>query len=118
MKKLGNVLIEVMQELSRVSTNGSAHVKINDQLCDPELFEKLFDYFSQGTILERIDLEVESMDTQLECACGYSEIIEESEHKGYDRCPSCGRFADINDNEYSLVKPDVNKAAPRKSIRF
>ncbi|PSH00116.1 MAG: hypothetical protein BRC28_01245 [Nanohaloarchaea archaeon SW_4_43_9] len=118
MKKLGNVLIEVMQELSSVSTNGSAHVKINNHLCEPELFEKLFNYFSKGTLLERIDLDVDSMNPQLECACGYNEIVDDAEHNGYDRCPSCGRFADIKDHEYKLLEPNVEKAAPRKSIRF
>jgi Zn finger protein HypA/HybF involved in hydrogenase expression len=118
MKKLGNVLIEVMQELSSVSTNGSAQVKINNHMCEPELFEKLFNYFSKGTILERIDLDVESMNPQLKCACGHNEVVNDPEHNGYDRCPSCGRFADIKDQEYKLVEPNVEKAAPRKSIRF
>lgn len=118
MKRVGNVLIEVMEELSQVSTNGSAKIRINEHLCDPELFEKLFEYFSQGTILERIDLEVESMNTTLECACGHSEDVNDPNHPGYDRCPSCGRFADIKDQEYNLVEPDLEKAAPRKSIRF
>lgn len=118
MKRLGNVLIEVMQELSRVSTNGSARIRINEHLCEPELFEKLFDYFSQGTILERIDLDVDEMETRMECACGHSKSVEDPNHNGYDRCPSCGRFADINDTEYEFVEPDLEKVGPRQSIRF
>ena len=107
-----------MEQLSQVSTNGYATVKINEHLCEPELFEQLFNYFSQGTILERIDLDVQSMSTEMECACGHSEKVDDPDHPGYDRCPSCGRFADIKDDEYSLVEPDLEKAAPRKSIRF
>jgi Zn finger protein HypA/HybF involved in hydrogenase expression len=118
MKRLGNVLIEVMQELSKVSTNGSARIKINEHLCEPDLFEKLFEYFSQGTILERIDLDVEKMKPRMECACGYEESVKDPDHNGYDRCPSCGRFADIKDQEYQLVEPDLENAGPRQSIRF
>ncbi|MBC5793120.1 MAG: hydrogenase maturation nickel metallochaperone HypA [Nanohaloarchaea archaeon] len=117
MKKLGNVLIEVMQDLSRVSTNGEATVKVNRTMCSPERFEQLFNYFSKGTILERINLNVQPMDSKLECGCGYAEVIDE-EHNGYDRCPQCGRFADIKDTDYQLVDPHPEKAMERKSIRF
>lgn len=118
MKKLGNVLIEVMQDLSRVSTNGSAHVRINNHLCEPERFEQLFNHFSRGTLLERIELEVGDLPTKLECSCGYQEKVENPDHKGYSRCPSCGQFANVKDNEYQLVKPDPEKTKPRESIRF
>jgi len=117
MKKLGNVLIEVMQDLSEVSTNGNATVRINENMCSPERFEQLFNYFSKGTILERINLDVETMQSQLQCGCGYQEVID-TEHNGYDRCPQCGRFADIDDNEYKLIDPDPERAGMRKSIRF
>jgi len=117
MKKLGNVLIEVMQDLSRVSTNGSAHIRVNENLCEPEQFEHLFNYFSQGTLFERIDLEVDSMPTRLKCVCGYTEDIG-SDHKGYGRCPSCGQFANVEAEEYKLIDPDPEKTRPRKSIRF
>lgn len=118
MKKLGNVLIEVMQELSRISTNGSVHLKVNNHLCEPEEFEQLFGYFTQGTMLERLDMKAESLDTQLECVCGHNETVNDPNHPGYDRCPECGQFADIKDHEYQLVKPDPEKAGLRKSIRF
>ena len=117
MKKLGNVLIEVMQDLSSVSTNGSAHVEINENLCKPERFEQLFKYFSRGTILERIDLKVDPMSSRLECVCGYSEKVD-SEHNGYGRCPSCGQFANVEDKEYQLLDPHPDKTQPRQSIRF
>ncbi len=117
MKKLGNVLIEVMQDLSSVSTNGSAHIRVNKNICSPQQFEQLFNYFSRGTILERLELEVDAMPTQLECVCGYQEEIN-GEHNGYGRCPSCGQFADVKDESYQLVDPDPEKTQPRKSIRF
>ncbi|MFB6145096.1 MAG: hypothetical protein ABEJ99_01165 [Candidatus Nanohaloarchaea archaeon] len=118
MKKLGNVLINVMQDLSRVSTNGSAHVKVNDHICDEEEFETLFNHFTRGTMLERIDLQVGTLETRMECACGHSKKVDDPNHNGYDRCPSCGRFADIKDDPYQLVDPDPEKAGLRKSIRF
>lgn len=117
MKKLGNVLIQVMQDLSRVSTNGSAEVKVNKHICEPEEFEKLFDYFSRGTVLDRIELQAQSMTPYMKCACGYEEEVG-ADHNGYDRCPSCGRFADVKEEHYQLLNPDPEKAEVRKSIRF
>lgn len=117
MEKLGNVLIQVMQDLSRISTNGSAHVRINEQLCDPREFETLFNYFTKGTILERVDMEVEPLETRMQCSCGNSRVIEGS-HNGYMKCPNCGRFAEIKDNSYQLIHPDPDQVGERKSIRF
>jgi len=118
MEKLGNVLISVMQDLSKVSTGGHAHIKINRQLCEPKLFGTLFQYFKKGTILENINLTVEPLQTQLECPCGYREELEDYDHKGYGRCPECGQFANIRDDEYELVEPDPGEADPRENFRF
>jgi Zn finger protein HypA/HybF involved in hydrogenase expression len=117
MEKLGNVLIQVMQDLSKVSTNGSAHVKVNQQLCTPRQFEVLFNYFTQGTILERIDVDVDPLQSEMSCSCGESQVIE-GDHNGYKRCPACGRFAEIQDDSYQLVHPDPKKVSVRQSIRF
>jgi len=117
MEKLGNVLISVMQDLSKVSTNGSAHVKVNQNLCDPSTFEKLFDYFSRGTIIEHVDLSVENFQTRMKCSCGETEMIE-GDHPGYMKCPNCGKFAEIRDDSYKLVSPDPESAGERSTIRF
>ena len=117
MDKLGNVLIQVMQDLSRISTNGSAEVKVNENVCNPNDFEKLFNYFSKGTIIERVDLDVSTMDTRMECSCGETRQIN-GDHRGYMKCPNCGRFAEIRDEPYKLIDPDPEKVGERKSIRF
>lgn len=118
MDKVGNIVIGVMQDLSRISTNGSAKVRINQNLCEPEVFESLFEQFSRGTILERLNLEAEPLETRLECgSCGHERPVE-GEHSGYKKCPTCGRFAEIRDDAYQLVNPDPSKAGLRQSIRF
>lgn len=117
MDKLGNVLIQVMQDLSRISTNGSATVRVNKSLCKPSDFEKLFNYFSKGTIIERVDLDVQPMNTKMKCSCGTTQQIN-GDHPGYMKCPNCGRFAEIKDEAYRLVDPDPAKVGERKSIRF
>lgn len=117
MQKLGNVLISVMQDLSRVSTNGYAHIKVNRNICNSQRFEKLFNYFTYGTILEHIDLQVEEVESRAECVCGYRETIE-GEHPGYLRCPECGKYAEINDRAYEIAKPDPEKTKLRQSRTF
>lgn len=117
MEKLGNVLISVMQDLSKISTNGSAHVRVNENLCDPVTFRKLFDYFSRGTIIEHVDLSVENFQTRMQCSCGESRTIE-GDHPGYMKCPNCGKFAEIRDDSYQLVSPNPEKAGQRQTIRF
>ncbi|MFB6190429.1 MAG: hydrogenase/urease maturation nickel metallochaperone HypA [Candidatus Nanohaloarchaea archaeon] len=118
MDKVGNAVIKAMQDLSRISTNGSARIKVNQNLCEPEVFQSLFNHFSRGTILERLDLEVEPLETKMECGgCGHQRTVE-GDHAGYEKCPSCGRFAEIKDNAYELVEPNPNRAGMRKSIRF
>ncbi|MFB6180749.1 MAG: hydrogenase/urease maturation nickel metallochaperone HypA [Candidatus Nanohalobium sp.] len=116
MQKVGNALVRLMQDLSRLSTNGTAHVKVNRQLCEPQQFKSLFQHFTKGTILEHLDLRVEPLNTQVECSCGYSANYEGG--KGYTKCPECGRFAEVKDNAYSLESPDPSKAGMRKSIKF
>jgi Zn finger protein HypA/HybF involved in hydrogenase expression len=117
MQKLGNVLINIMQDLSRISTNGKAHIRVNGNVCDSETFETLFQYFAQGTILEHIDLDVEEMSPQAECVCGYTEDVGAS-HDGYIRCPQCGKYADVKDRAYQIEKPDPQKTQLRQSRTF
>jgi Zn finger protein HypA/HybF involved in hydrogenase expression len=117
MEKLGNALIGLMQDLSRLSTNNTARVKVNTELCSPEEFKSLFQYFAKGTILERVDLNVEPLETRVKCSCGY-EDSHDGEHNGYTKCPSCGRFAEVQDHAYKLVDPDPGKVGERNTIRF
>lgn len=117
MDKVGNALIGLMQDLSRLSTNGKAEIKVNKSLCEPEQFKTLFHHFARGTILERVDLDVDSLETQVACSCGYKNT-HEGDHNGYTKCPRCGKFAEIQDHAYKLVNPDPNKTGERKTIRF
>ncbi|MFP4038623.1 MAG: hydrogenase/urease maturation nickel metallochaperone HypA [Candidatus Nanohaloarchaea archaeon] len=118
MEKVGNVLINLMQDLSRYSTNGSAHIRINSSMCDPRRFQTLFNHFTKGTVLERIDLEVDELNTYVDCSCGYTKNFEGEEHSGYTRCPRCGKFAEVRDRSYELVKPSPEDAALRTNVRF
>ena len=117
MQKVGTVVVNLMQDLSRLSTDGEAHIRINNQLCEPEQFEALFGHFTRGTILERIDLRVEELDTKVKCSCGYRENFSERQ-KDYTKCPDCGKFAEVRNDAYELVSPDPSKAGMRKSIKF
>lgn len=117
MEKIGNVIIRTMEDLSRIATNGSAHIRVNRAICEPEEFEALFDHFSRGTLLEHLDLKVDPLETQLKCGCGHEQTVNE-DHSGYKKCPSCGRFAEVQDNAYELVEPDPSRAGRRRSIRF
>ncbi len=117
MEKVGNVLIQVMEDLSQLSTNGSAHVRINNGLCEPERFKALFNHFARGTILERVDLRAETLQDYIDCSCGYTERFDQ-EHNGYANCPKCGRFAEVRDDSYQLVEPDPENTPERTSIRF
>jgi Zn finger protein HypA/HybF involved in hydrogenase expression len=118
MEKVGNVLIDLMEDLSQYSTNGSAKIKINDSMCDPEQFKTLFNYFTKGTILERIDLQVDELNTYVDCSCGYQNEFEEEDHAGYTRCPRCGKFAEVRDQSYQLVEPNPESAGLRTNVRF
>ncbi len=117
MEKVGNVLVNLMKDLSRLSTNGEAHIRVNRQLCEPEQFETLFGHFTRGTILERLDIYVEELDTRVECSCGYEESFDDHK-KGYTKCPECGKFAEVRNDAYELVDPDPSEVGMRKSIKF
>lgn len=117
MDKVGNALIGLMQDLSRLSTNGKAEIKVNESLCEPKQFKTLFQHFARGTILERVDLNVDSLETQVACSCGYQNT-HEGDHNGYTKCPRCGKFAEVQDHAYKLVSPDPSKTGERKTIRF
>ncbi len=118
MRKVGNALLQLMEDLSQASTNGKATVKVNRNLAKPEEFKRLFDYFSKGTVLERVDLKVETMETRMSCVCGNREVINDDNHNGYGECSECGRIADIDDSEYTLVEPDPDIVQPRRKIKF
>jgi Hydrogenase expression/synthesis hypA family. len=117
MRRLGNVLIEVIEDLSQISTNGHARLRVNDALTTPQQFHSLFNYFTRGTILENVDMDVEPLDTYANCACGYEEQVE-GDHSGYRKCPECGRFANIEEKDYELVSPDPKHADQRQTFRF
>lgn len=117
MQKLGNTLINVMADLSALSTNGTAEIKVNQNLCRPEKFEQLFSHFTRGTILEHLDLDIQSMNSKAICGCGYEEEIQ-GEHSGYIRCPQCGKFAEVQDRNYQIVSPQPTQTDRRRSIRF
>ncbi len=117
MDKVGNVLISLVEDLSSISTNGHAHIQINENLCDPCQFERLFNYFTRGTILEHIDLEVDSTSTRVVCGCGYNSKMNE-DHSGYTKCPSCGKFAEVRNDAYRILSPNPRKVGKRRSIRF
>jgi len=118
MEKVGNILINLMQDLSRYSTNGSAHIKVNSAMCEPRQFQALFNHFTKGTILERIELTVDELQTEVDCSCGYNQVFEEDDHAGYTRCPRCGKFAEIKDRPYELLEPNPSKADMRTNIQF
>lgn len=117
MQKLGNVLIDVMSDLSKMETNGYAEVRINENICGPERFERLLEYFTRGTILETVEIDMNGMNPEAECVCGFSRKIED-DHPGYVKCPDCGKFAEVTDNAYEIARPDPQKARARESIRF
>jgi len=117
MEKLGNALIGLMQDLSRLSTNGKAEIQVNEKLCEPERFHTLFQHYTRGTILERVDLQVDTLQTKIKCSCGY-EDQHQGEHNGYTRCPRCGKYAEIQDQAYKLINPNPSKVGERKTIRF
>ncbi len=107
MNKIGNVIIDLMQELSEISTGTSVKIRLNQNVADPRQFKQLFNYFARGTYLEHINLDVETFQPSLECSCGYSSKIDSLE-KGYAKCPRCGKFAEINDHSYEIVHPAPN----------
>jgi Zn finger protein HypA/HybF involved in hydrogenase expression len=117
MRKLGNVLISVMADLSRMETNGYAKVRVNENICEPERFQRLLTYFTRGTILETVELDMDGMKPEAECVCGFRREIEDS-HPGYVKCPNCGKFAEVQDNAYEIARPDPQEARRRESIRF
>jgi len=118
MEKVGNILINLMQDLSRYSTNGTAHIKVNSSICEKRRFKALFDHFTRGTILERIDLTVDELHTEVECSCGYQQRFEDEDHAGYTRCPRCGKFAEVKDRPYELIEPSPSNAELRTNNQF
>lgn len=117
MQRLGNVLIQVMKDLSTLSTNGTAEIGVNTNLCSPEEFDSLFNHFTRGTILERLNLNIQELETRAVCGCGYQENVNR-DHAGYIKCPNCGKFAEVRDNPYEIISPDPSQAGARRSIRF
>lgn len=104
MNKVGNVIINLIDELSDISTGGNVQIKLNSEVSSPREFKNLFQYFTRGTYLEHIDLEVEQFKPRIECGCGFTSTVE-SLDKGYAKCPKCGKFAEINDHSYEIIHP-------------
>lgn len=117
MQRLGNALVQLMKDLSVLSTNGHAEVRVNSNLTSPERFEQLFNHFTRGTVLERLNLDIKGMQPEAACSCGYRQKIQ-GEHSGYIKCPECGKFAEIRDRPYKIVSPEPSRTGERKSIRF
>jgi Zn finger protein HypA/HybF involved in hydrogenase expression len=76
----------------------------------------VFEYFTKGTILERIDLEVHEMTRKMECVCGAERAVQGPEN-GYMKCPECGRFAKVEESDYKIEQPDLSEVNPRSKFR-
>ncbi|MFB6203602.1 MAG: hypothetical protein ABEK01_03875 [Candidatus Nanohaloarchaea archaeon] len=101
MKKTGTVLIQVMQEISRMNDRTAAEIKVNRNICNARKFESLFRQFIKGTVLERMSLRFSEMQPRASCICGYEEDISR-DHSGYIQCPDCGKFAEVKDTSYRI----------------
>lgn len=107
MNKIGNVIINLIDELSDISTSGEVEIRLNSEVSDPEEFQRLFKYFTKGTYLEHIDLKVNTFQPKIECGCGYTSRVDSLE-QGYAKCPKCGKFAELNDHSYEIQHPAPN----------
>ncbi len=103
MEKAGNIILEVIDDLLSTKVSTDIHIRINDNLCSEKEFEILFKQFTKGTFLERANLQVESFKPSITCGCGHREPYKGD--KNYIKCPKCGKFANITDKSYEIIKP-------------
>lgn len=116
MDKVGDSVLELVHQLSRISTGGEAKVRVNENICTPEEFKTVLDHYRKGTILEHIDIDVEGYQPYAECSCGKKENI--AGGANYSKCEDCGKFVEVRNHPYKLEEPDPSVVGERKNMRF
>lgn len=100
-----DLVLKLIEELSRSECNGHARVRLGTALADPDKFRDIFSHYSRGTYFENIDLELETVYPEIQCECGYRDGQPSPEL--LSSCPRCGGTPELSKGtEFEILVPE------------
>lgn len=99
-----DLVIRLMEELSRRDCNGHATVRLGEARADPDTFSSIFAHYARGTYFENVDLDVEVVEPVVACSCGYRTTPTNT--RMLQQCPRCSRTPQLmQGNEFAIIEP-------------
>lgn len=100
-----DLVMQLIETLRQRGCNGHASVRLGRALADPATFADIFAEFSRGTYFEYVDLEVEAVDPEITCSCGYSGPVTGPDD--VSACPRCGATPELaRGTEFEIIEPE------------
>lgn len=100
-----DLVLKLIEELSRRECNGHARVRLGTALADPDKFKDIFSQYSRGTYFENIDLELDEVYPEIQCSCGYHDSAPSPDM--LSSCPQCGGTPELSSGtEFEIMEPD------------
>ena len=99
-----DMVLHLMEELSRRDCNGHAKVRLGLARGDPDRFQTIFSHYSRGTYFEHVDLQLDAVKPEIQCDCGYRAVV--THPKLLSHCPVCGDTPELAQGaEFDIVEP-------------
>lgn len=99
-----DLVLELIEELSRRECNGHAKIRLGTALADPDKFKDIFSHYSRGTYFENVALDVEEVAPQITCDCGYQAPAIRPEM--LSTCPNCRNTPRLSQGtEFEIIEP-------------
>lgn len=100
-----DLVLELIEELSRRDCNGHARVRLGTAIADPDKFKHIFSHYSRGTYFENVTLELEEIPPEITCSCGYTARATRPDM--LRQCPQCQRPPELSaGTEFEVVEPE------------
>jgi Zn finger protein HypA/HybF involved in hydrogenase expression len=101
-----DLVMKLIEELSHRQCNGHAKVRLGTALADPEKFRDIFHHYSRGTYFEEVDLDLEVVYPEVQCACGYRAAVTSPDMLSA-ACPQCGGDPQLQrGTEFEIIEPE------------
>lgn len=101
-----DLVLELIEELSKRECNGHAKVRLGTALADPDKFRQIFTHYSRGTYFEQVDLQLEEVNPEMECRCGHR-IKVTSPAMLSSPCPNCNGTPElVHGTEFEVIEPE------------
>lgn len=102
-----DLVLELIEELSKRQCNGHACVRLGTGIADPQKFLEIYDRYATGTYFEQVDLELQTVAPEIQCSCSSIDKRVETPEELSETCPHCGEVPKlVHGTEFDILEPE------------